>query len=134
MATVQAYYAIKDAASKEEMRMWLKGVKSRIEAQVAGAAQSFKGVRIPAAPVGAEDEEEHSLCNLIERFSHEMFVKMLRKKREEDYEGWDVESISNIDDLWESLQEHVEKGSEPDNLVDIANFCVFIWNLRRKSG
>lgn len=62
-------------------------------------------------------------CNI---FNTAMINKMI-DKLSEGYEGWD--SAGNYNFIESSLKDHVKKGVEPDNLVDIANFCMMLYIL-----
>ena len=61
----------------------------------------------------------------LERFTAAMRVK-LAKKRLEGRGGWNLPSECDMEDLHEMLLHHVQKGDP----VDIANFCMMIWNRR----
>lgn len=56
--------------------------------------------------------------------------RKLEEKGKEGYTEWD-----NPDFEWElklKLKEHFKKEWTSENLVDIANFCNFLWNLRQE--
>lgn len=59
----------------------------------------------------------------VERFQAAMLTK-LAKKRHEGRGGWNRENECRIGYLRQLLAEHVDKGDP----VDIANFCMMIWN------
>jgi len=44
--------------------------------------------------------------------------------------GWDKPNECDVEDLAAMLVQHVEKGDP----VDIANFCMMIWNRVRETG
>jgi hypothetical protein len=131
ISTVQAYYGLQDASDPG----WLEMLQASInQSQKDMAKLVYPTPHIPIHErEGCHDEEEEDLARLVDDFSGIMLKKLIEKKRSEGYEGWDEPSISNIDGLWDQLTDHVEKGSDHDNLVDIANFCAFLWNLRKKS-
>ena len=80
------------------------------------------------------EEEEAKLLELVEDFGAAMFLKLVQKKRD-GYEGWDENTAKNVMTLKEGLDNHLDGMDKFDrsNLVDIANFCAFLWNLEKKS-
>ena len=53
-------------------------------------------------------------------------LSKLEQKRDEGYSGWNNDcTVAHLEGL---LQRHIEKPWEPRNLVDIANFCMMLWN------
>ena len=72
----------------------------------------------------------------VERFAQAMLVK-LAKKRNEGRHGWNLthgESGNDwgctVRDLETMLRQHLAKG----DVVDVANFCMMIWNRRNPKG
>ena len=69
----------------------------------------------------------------VRRFSEAMNAK-LAKKRDEGKRGWNWTPASGwgctIRDLEAMLRKHTAKG----DVVDIANFCMMIWNRRNPRG
>ncbi len=72
----------------------------------------------------------------VERFAQAMRVK-LSKKRIEGRHGWNLTHGSDgsewgctVRDLETALQQHLKKG----DVVDVANFCMMIWNRRNPKG
>ena len=58
-------------------------------------------------------------------------LKKFHKKESEGYTGWDKQPSWN--DLVSGLFEHVgEKQFDEDNLIDIALYCLFLWNLEKE--
>ena len=51
----------------------------------------------------------------------------LEKKEVEGFDGY--YKPENKKQLEADLLKHVAKGFAPDNLVDISNYCNFLWNL-----
>jgi hypothetical protein len=76
----------------------------------------------------AQVYEERDLIQLVEVFGRHQ-VEKLKMKMREGYTGWD--SPNSVEAMEVSLQQHVDKGFvDPENLVDIANLAMFLWNLR----
>ena len=59
-------------------------------------------------------------------------MEKIKEKEEEGYGGWDKPEL--IKYLEEGLIEHTKKILTQDNLVDIANYCIFLWNLIEEKG
>ena len=54
-------------------------------------------------------------------------VEKLMAKQRQGYFGWDnLEAKPNLESLF---KEHTNRPLTQKNLVDIANFCMFLWNL-----
>lgn len=51
----------------------------------------------------------------------------LEKKEKEGFDGY--YKSENKKQLEIDLLAHIAKGFTPDNLIDIANYCNFLWNL-----
>lgn len=76
----------------------------------------------------AQSYEERDLARLVELFGLQQMGK-LREKLAAGYEGWS--EAENAAAMHNRLQRHVDKGFEdPDNLIDIANMAMFLWNLQ----
>ena len=54
-------------------------------------------------------------------------IKKLEAKQKEGYSGWD--EPKNKDNLESLFKEHTNRPLTQRNLVDIANFCMFLWNI-----
>jgi len=54
-------------------------------------------------------------------------LNKLKAKERLGWSGWD--DIKNKDILEERFIKHVKTPLTQDNLIDIANFCMFLWNL-----
>ena len=65
----------------------------------------------------------------VERFSRAMAKKLSAKRAEGRY-GWNDPDECSVEDLCVMLANHVGKG----DMVDIANFCMFIWNRKNPKG
>ena len=53
-----------------------------------------------------------------------------QKLEKKEKEGWDGYFRSeNKKQLEVDLLKHIAKGFAPDNLIDISNYCNFLWNL-----
>jgi len=69
----------------------------------------------------------NKLYNASMKF-HLACVVKLKKKEKEGWVGWDNPIKKKL--LEAKLMEHTLKSlSNQENLVDIANFCNFLWNL-----
>jgi len=82
-----------------------------------------------------EDEEEVALRRLCHRFSFFMLQKMIHKKRTDGYYGWEEKTTDNAKGLRDGIENHWERDDryEISNLIDLANFCAFLWNLEREA-
>lgn len=65
----------------------------------------------------------------VDHFALAMRLK-LRNKRAEGKYGWDDPLVCSMEELHEMLNEHIAKGDP----VDIANFCMMIWNREHADG
>ncbi|MEW6614012.1 MAG: hypothetical protein AB1401_00850 [Thermodesulfobacteriota bacterium] len=72
------------------------------------------------------EECDIGLDKLIDAVAMEM-KKKLRRKHDEGYHGWD--DIHFVQELWEKFEEHVDRGLEKDNMIDIMNLAAFLWNM-----
>lgn len=71
------------------------------------------------------DDDASADAEGVRRFAIAMREKMT-EKRLQGYAGWHNDcTVVHLEAL---LQEHIEKTWDPRNLVDIANFCMMIWN------
>ena len=61
---------------------------------------------------------------------HNARMAKLEFKEHAGYLGWDI--IPFKEDLQKDLISHTEKPLTQYNLVDIANYCNFLWNLIEK--
>ena len=69
---------------------------------------------------------EDKLFNASMEFYRACDIK-LELKEKEGWAGWDNPEFEKK--LRNDLRSHVEKALSQENLVDIANFCDFLWNL-----
>jgi len=74
-------------------------------------------------------DEEKLLRALVNKFGKAMLDK-LDKKYSEGYKGWYEDNENNIEYLENALLDHFKKPLAKENLVDIANFCAFLWNIK----
>ena len=65
-------------------------------------------------------------CNLF----NDACYKKLGKKEGEGFESWDDPNFEWTLKL--KLKEHFKEEWTMENLVDIANFCNFLWNQKRE--
>ena len=54
----------------------------------------------------------------------------LEKKEKQGWAGWN--NPENEPNLKFKLLQHFEKEWTQENLVDISNFCLFLWNLKEE--
>lgn len=54
-------------------------------------------------------------------------IKKLEAKQKQGYYGWD--NPINKENLESLFKEHTNRPLTQRNLVDISNFCNFLWNL-----
>ena len=66
--------------------------------------------------------EEKALNALVDAFAEAMTAKLLEKCRRGSG-GWDDPEWS-VHDIVGRIREHIEKG----DVIDVANFCAFLWN------
>ena len=81
-------------------------------------------------------DSQHADETGVERFAQAMNAK-LSKKRKEGMHGWNLthgergsEWGCTVRDLETMLRQHIAKG----DVVDVANFCMMIWNRRNPRG
>ena len=72
----------------------------------------------------------------VDRFAQAMLAKLAQKRREGRH-GWNLthgesgrEWGCTVRDLEIDLRQHLAKG----DVVDVANFCMMIWNRRNPKG
>lgn len=69
----------------------------------------------------------------VQRFATAMRAK-LAAKRKQGYHGWNTTAYSgwgcSVRDLEAMLRQHLVKG----DVVDVANFCMMVWNRRNPRG
>lgn len=63
----------------------------------------------------------------VRRFAHAMEAKMAVSRTKGRF-GWDSPELCPTSYLQQSLQEHLRKGDP----VDVANFCMMLWDRRAK--
>lgn len=73
--------------------------------------------------VHCDCQERAALCTMVNAFSSEMGKKLLRSL-DRGKRGWDDPSWEREEAIAQLL-EHVKKG----DMVDVANFAMFIWNM-----
>ena len=69
---------------------------------------------------------EDKLFNASMEFYRACDVK-LELKEKEGFTGWNNPENKKL--LKGGFEEHICKALTQDNLVDIANYCMFLWNL-----
>jgi len=74
------------------------------------------------------EQEKEKLKVVVYKFTAELHKKLF-KKIEEGYEGWN--EIKNKEMIKSTLIDKLKKGLTGDNLVDIANYCMFLWNIEK---
>ncbi len=74
--------------------------------------------------IEAQGEEILKLHFVVSRFSEKMFAK-LRKKQDAGDEGWDEPDMKEF--LIAGFLDHLDKPLTKNNLVDIANYCMFLY-------
>lgn len=60
------------------------------------------------------------------KFNYACYKKLAAKERR-GFAGWDKQKNKEL--LEEGLMEHIKKPLTQSNLVDIADYCNFLWNL-----
>ena len=60
------------------------------------------------------------------RFNHACYKKLAAKERR-GFSGWNKQKNKEL--LEEGLMEHIKKPLTQGNLIDIADYCNFLWNL-----
>lgn len=72
------------------------------------------------------DEMDIGLEALVKGAAKAMLEK-LQDRYEQGYHGWD--NINLMQELWDKLEEHVDRGLGKENMVDIMNLAAFLWNM-----
>jgi len=75
--------------------------------------------------VSEKGADLYHLFQSVDTFAEKMKMK-LADKCLDGYKGWDEEE--NLHGIRESLSRHLEKG----DMVDVANFSMFLWYLDMK--
>ena len=57
-------------------------------------------------------------------------MEKLEFKEKQGYGGWNDSNYENS--MKEDLKKHFKKEWTQENLIDISNFCNFLWNLIEK--
>ncbi len=69
----------------------------------------------------------------VERFAEAMNAKLAQKRRQGAH-GWNTTRDSgwgcSVKELESALRRHLSKG----DVVDVANFCMMVWNRRNPKG
>lgn len=60
------------------------------------------------------------------KFNHACYKKLAAKERR-GFSGWDKQKNKEL--LEKGLMEHIKKPLTQSNLIDIADYCNFLWNL-----
>lgn len=88
-----------------------------------------------------QNDEQRAIFEAVDVFAEAMKEKLAKKERD-GWEGWD--EPGNEAGLKESMVDHIlercicgglrlrVKTFSSPNLVDIANFCMFLWNIAQK--
>jgi hypothetical protein len=72
--------------------------------------------------------EDSKLLEAIDNFQFAMKDRVLQKK-DEGFTGWDNPDMKM--QMQDDLNKHLRKELNSLNLVDIANYCMFLWNLEQ---
>lgn len=67
--------------------------------------------------------EELRKLNALAKETHVAVAKRLLKKLNEGYYGWDTMSVDHLRD---NLITQLQKGTTPDDYIDIINYAMFI--------
>jgi len=70
--------------------------------------------------------EQEALATLMNTFTEKMFEKTMVKKKA-GYRGWDSLSPETIESLKAKLADNINDG----DWIDVANICMFLWNLKQ---
>ena len=71
-------------------------------------------------------DEDEALRQLVRAVSREMIRKLIEKLYQ-GWHGWDDAALLPM--LKEKLREHVERGFDRENMIDVMNLAAMIWNL-----
>ena len=94
--------------------------------EIAQACWAIIAAEFPSiADVFAPDELE----DLVEQFSAALLKKLKYKRDVEGRNGWNSDDWST-DDMWESMDYHIEKGDP----VDVAAYAAFIYERENREG
>lgn len=74
----------------------------------------------------SSEEMDIGLEALVKGASEAMLTK-LQFRYVDGYHGWD--NINLIQELWDKLEDHIDKGLDRENMVDIMNLAAFLWNM-----
>lgn len=118
MLTLAALCLANSLDMHEDGEIELRRVWKRVE-QIR-AKQAAKPKHSPL-PIALQSGEVHTDDLAVDRFSAELKDK-LRVSREKGRGGWEETDPTELSVM---LREHVEKGDPRD----VANYCVFLWNL-----
>ena len=89
------------------------------------------------------NDEQKSLFEAVDHFAEAMKKKLVSKQRS-GWSGWDDTDRWTQHTLRRNMMAHIlhsttwggvdvsESTFEPPNLVDMANFCMFLWNIAKK--
>lgn len=103
-------------------RGWVCTSKCKVCALAASRSEAQPPQELPAIS-DRITLEHHSDDKAVLKFAKAMCAKLSRK-RAEGYFGWDNPDDCTVEHLAELLIKHVPKG----DTVDIANFCMMLWN------
>jgi hypothetical protein len=67
----------------------------------------------------------------VDAFAEEMKAKLVHVAMEKMKSGWDDLEDFPASALEAALREHYEKGTGPENMIDVANFAMFAWNRQQ---
>jgi RNA-directed DNA polymerase len=122
-------------------RRTLNGALRRLEAcrapSVYAAANSYLGL---ARQATHSHTDRARICNVVRRrgflpsitTSRRHTHEKLLEKRLAGYYGWNNDcTIEHLEDL---LRKHIEKPWTDRNIVDMANFCMMLWNRKHPNG
>jgi len=71
-------------------------------------------------------DEQEALQSLVRKFGDAMRSK-LKRKYLEGYTDWDNPALYRI--LQAKLLDHVARGFDRENMVDIGNLAAMLWNM-----
>lgn len=67
----------------------------------------------------------------VDAFADKMKAKMREKALRDMKTGWDKPEDWPDEGLQIQLEEHVDKGFTHDNMIDVANYCMMLWNRQQ---
>lgn len=106
-----------------DMECPIAGVEMRKEEWRHRSAPAQSAAQDGLVSITDYETDEQACAAGVSRFAAAMLAK-LDRKRKEGRGGWNKPSECSIDHLQELMDEHLAD----DDLVDIANFCMMIWN------